>query len=79
VGGDISINGETILVSDFVNLKIKSAQYFRCAHKNRMCVHIFIEVSAHTYMNIYVQERSQKSNLRGAKQILKHYFFVQTV
>jgi uncharacterized membrane protein len=39
---------------DFVNLKIKSAQFFRCAHKDRVCVRVFIWVGAHTHMSIYV-------------------------
>jgi hypothetical protein len=42
VEGDVPVDNETFLVTDFINLKIKSAQFFRCAHKNRMCVHIFI-------------------------------------
>jgi hypothetical protein len=41
-------------MTDFVNLKIKSAQYFRGAYRGRMCVRIFIEISDHTYMSIYV-------------------------
>jgi hypothetical protein len=41
VGGDVPIDNETILVTDFVNHKIKSAQSFEGAHRNRMyvCVH----------------------------------------
>jgi hypothetical protein len=34
------------LMIDFVNLKIKLSQSFGCAHENRVCVHIFREVSA---------------------------------
>jgi hypothetical protein len=54
VGGDISINSESLLVTDFVNLKIKPTQSFRCAHRGRMCVRVFIGVSAHTCMSIYI-------------------------
>jgi hypothetical protein len=39
---------------DFVNLKIKLAQSFRGAHMGRMCVHVFIGVSARTCMSICV-------------------------
>jgi hypothetical protein len=53
-GGDISIDSETLLMIDFVNLKIKSAQSFRGAHRGRMCVRVFIGVSAHTCMSICV-------------------------
>jgi hypothetical protein len=54
VGGDIPVDSETILVTDFVNLKIKSAQSFGGANMDRMCVHVFIGVSARTCMSICV-------------------------
>jgi hypothetical protein len=54
VGGDIPVNSETLLLTDFVNLKIKPTQFFRCAHKNRVCVHVFIEVSARMCMSICI-------------------------
>jgi hypothetical protein len=38
VGGDVSVDSESLLVTDFVNLKIKSTQSFGCAHRSRMCV-----------------------------------------
>jgi hypothetical protein len=41
-------------VTDFVNLNIKLTQSFRGTHINRMCVHVFIEMSAHTCVSIYV-------------------------
>jgi hypothetical protein len=54
VGGDIPVNNETLLITDFVNLKIKPTQSFRDTHRDRICVHVFIVVSAHTYMSICV-------------------------
>jgi hypothetical protein len=48
------IDSETLLMTDFVNLKIKPTQYFRCAHRSMMYIHIFIGVSVHTCINIYV-------------------------
>jgi hypothetical protein len=54
VGDDVFVNSETLLVTDFVNLKIKLAQSFRGAHMDRLCVHVFIEVSAHTCISICV-------------------------
>jgi hypothetical protein len=33
VGGDVPVKSKTLLVTDFVNLKIKLAQFFRCAHR----------------------------------------------
>jgi hypothetical protein len=41
VGGDIPIDSETFLLTDFMNLNIKSAQYFGCAHKIG-CVYIYL-------------------------------------
>jgi hypothetical protein len=54
VGGDVPVNSETLLVTDFVNLKIKLAQSFRCVHRCRVCVRVFIEMSARTCINIYI-------------------------
>jgi hypothetical protein len=41
-------------VIDFVNLKIKSAQSFEGAHRDMMCMRVFIGVNTHTYINICV-------------------------
>jgi hypothetical protein len=54
VGGDVSVDSQTFLVTDFVNLKIKSAQFFRGAHRGRVCMCVFIVVSVHTCMSICV-------------------------
>jgi hypothetical protein len=47
VRDDILIDSETLLMTDFVNLKIKPAQSFKIDHRGRVCVHVFIGVSAH--------------------------------
>jgi hypothetical protein len=54
VRGDVLINNETLLMTDFVNLKIKLTQSFECAHIDRVYVHIFIRVTVYTCINIYV-------------------------
>jgi hypothetical protein len=54
VGDDVSVDSETFLVIDFMNLKIKPAQSFRCAHRGRVCVCMFIGVSARTCISICV-------------------------
>jgi hypothetical protein len=54
VGGDVPIDSDALLVTDFMNLKIKSAQSFRGAHRGRMCMRVFIGVSAYTCMSICV-------------------------
>jgi hypothetical protein len=52
--GDIPVDSETFLVTDFVNLKIKPSQSFRDAHRDRMCMHVFIEVIIHIYIYKYL-------------------------
>jgi hypothetical protein len=54
VEDDVPINNETLLVINFMNLKIKSTQSFRYAHRVRVYMCVFIEVNAHTCMSIYV-------------------------
>jgi hypothetical protein len=54
VGGDVPVNSEALLVTDFINLKIKPAQSFGRAHKGKVCVRVFIGVSARTCMSICV-------------------------
>jgi hypothetical protein len=54
VGGGIPVDTEALLVTDFVNLKIKPVQYFGCAHRGRVYVRVFIGVSAHMCMSICV-------------------------
>jgi hypothetical protein len=54
VGGDVIVDSETLSVTDFMNLKIKLTQSFGGAHRGRVCVRVFIGVSAHTCMSIYV-------------------------
>jgi hypothetical protein len=51
VVGDIPVDNE---MTDFTNLKIKSIQSFRYAHRDRMCVHVFIRPSAYMCMSICV-------------------------
>jgi hypothetical protein len=52
VEDDISIDSEILLVIDFVNLKM--TQSFRNAHRGMMYVRLFIKLSVHTYINIYI-------------------------
>jgi hypothetical protein len=55
VKGDITVDNETLLVIDFVNLKIKPTQSFGGAHKGSACVHVFIRVRLiHIYISIYI-------------------------
>jgi hypothetical protein len=57
---DVSVDSETLLVTDFVNLKIKLVQFFEGAHKDRVYICVFIL----EYSNIYncVGESAQDSS-----------------
>jgi hypothetical protein len=59
VGGDVPINSETLLVIDFVNLKNKPTQSFRTVHRDRIYIHIIIEVSIYTCINISICTKNQ--------------------
>jgi hypothetical protein len=39
---------------DFVDLKIKPTYSFRCVHRVRICVYVFIDGVVHTYISIYI-------------------------
>jgi hypothetical protein len=54
VGGDVSVDSEAFLVTDFVNLKIKSVQSYEGAHRGRVYMRVFIGVSACMCINIYI-------------------------
>jgi hypothetical protein len=54
VGGDDLINNETLLVIDFVNLKINLAQSFKYAHIARVCVRVYIHRVECSYIYEYL-------------------------
>jgi hypothetical protein len=54
VGDGVSVDSETLLVTDFVNLKIKPTQSFGGTHRGRVCVRVFIGVSIRICMSICV-------------------------
>jgi hypothetical protein len=54
VGDDVSVDNEILLLTDFMNFKIKSAQSFEDAHRGRVCVHVFVRMNDHIYIYICV-------------------------
>jgi hypothetical protein len=48
---NVFVDSETFLMTDFVNLKIRAAQFFRDAHRER--VRVFIRVSG-SYVYDYI-------------------------
>jgi hypothetical protein len=49
---DVSVDSKTFLVTDFINLKIKSTQCFECPYMDTIYIHMFIEVSNYVCINI---------------------------
>jgi hypothetical protein len=49
VGGDVSVDSETLLVNDFVNLKIKPVQSFRDNHKGSVCECVYRGECSYVY------------------------------
>jgi hypothetical protein len=49
VGGDVPVDSDALLVTDFVNLKIKSAQSFGVAHRNRVCICVNMDKCSYIY------------------------------
>jgi hypothetical protein len=54
VKDDVSIDSETILVIDFVNLKIKPAQSFGGAHRDRIYVCVYRDECSYAYEYLYL-------------------------
>jgi hypothetical protein len=63
VRDNISINNVTLLVTDFMNFKVKSAQSFKYTNRSSMYVPMFIWMSARTYISIYVYTVFLKKDL----------------
>jgi hypothetical protein len=54
MGVDVSIDSDVLLMTDFVNLKIKPAHSFRSAHISRVCVCVYRGECSYIYMSIYI-------------------------
>jgi hypothetical protein len=54
VGGDVSIDSETLLMTDFVNLKIKSAQSFEYTHIDKVCMCVYRDECSYVYTYLYL-------------------------
>jgi hypothetical protein len=61
VGGDVSVDSETFLMTDFVNLKTNSTQSFRGAHRGNVYMRVFIEMIARRCMSICICTFSKKN------------------
>jgi hypothetical protein len=52
--GDVPVDYETLLMIDFMNLKIKLIRFFKCVHMGRVYAYVFIELRARTCTSICV-------------------------
>jgi hypothetical protein len=60
VGGDVPVDSDALLVIDFVNLKIKPAQYFGGAHRDRVCVRVHRGECSYVYEYLHLYCVSKK-------------------
>jgi hypothetical protein len=66
---DIPVDSEALLVTDFVNIKIKLSQSFECAHSNMVCVHVFIWEYSYVYEYLRQYVFLKKKGPRAVLQI----------
>jgi hypothetical protein len=60
VGDDVFVDSETLLVTDFVNLKIKPTQSFKDAHRDGVCVYIHRGECSYVYEYLHLYCVSKK-------------------
>jgi hypothetical protein len=75
VGCDVSIDSGVLLMTDFVNLKMKSTQFFRDARRSRMCIYVFIGVNTRTCINICVYTMFLKKTLRISMNVARYKYW----
>jgi hypothetical protein len=56
--GNVPINSDVFLITDFVNLKIKLTQYFEGAHRGKVYLHVYMHVfigeCSYVYEYLYI-------------------------
>jgi hypothetical protein len=62
VGDNVPIDSDVLLVTDFMNLKIKPTQSFRYAHRGKVCVCVHRGEYLYIYMSIYICIMFLKNN-----------------
>jgi hypothetical protein len=60
VGAGVPVDNETLLATDFMNLKIKPAQSFRGAHRDKMCVCVYMSECSYMYEYLHLYCVSKK-------------------
>jgi hypothetical protein len=60
VKDDVPVDSETLLVTDFVSLKIKPAQSFGCADRDRVCVYVHRDERSYVYEYLHLYRVSKR-------------------
>jgi hypothetical protein len=60
VEGDVPIDNDALLVTDFMNLNIKSTQSFKSAYRSRVCVYRGGCSYIYEYMHLYYVSKKDK-------------------
>jgi hypothetical protein len=78
VGGDVSVDNESLLVINFVNLKIKLTQSFRDAHRDRvfMCVHKSECSYMYEYLYLYCVSKIDRITSIHLSLCINFYYWV---
>jgi hypothetical protein len=75
VGGDVPIDSEALLVTDFVNLKIKPAQSFGGAHRGSVCACVHRGECSYVYEYLRLYCVSKKTRQIIEKMALRFIMF----
>jgi hypothetical protein len=49
VGGYVPVDNETLLMTDFMNFKIKPTHSFKGAHRSKVCIHVYRGECSYVY------------------------------
>jgi hypothetical protein len=74
---DVSVNSETLWVTDFMNLKIKSVQSFKGVHMITVCVYVFIGEYSYIYEYLCLYCISKKTRKASSLSKLQKLQFNQ--
>jgi hypothetical protein len=70
VGGDVPVDSETLLTTNFINFKIKSAQFFEGAHRISVCASVHRGECSYVYEYLHLYCVSKKIRLYNLNYII---------
>jgi hypothetical protein len=74
VGDNISVDSETLLVTNFMNLKIKPAQSFGGAHRDRVYVHRDEYSYVYKYLHLYCVSKKIELNFQKCSEFTWYHY-----